>query len=625
MNVFEYVVACVHLYGMIHEDRILRIYNKHHPKKQMNHLPEFDMEKLNYGFVHYDQGFYIHQAIFFNNDMAQHLEETNGKPYYIPKEDELSKYLDDGYFERNASVIAIEAYIKKNLLTDNDDGVEELLEEIVLASKDGVKLNYILEYFERYGIFFEEEQIKDILRLLTDVYNNCKIWLNNGFSPIELSIYHKRYQETKRNDLCPCQSGKKFKHCCMNKGHIDDDLGQLVYENVFTIKEEERNRFRNALLFHMEKLNDDFLTLENPSYKDFVQDFIYGAYETYQQENHKVLAGAIIRSLLVFHKVDQLEERFEDILRQLKVWSQRNKIISIQKNIDDIFFANNKLANISGLYIRVMSVLKDLSYNEKTIYIDEDDYNKLLVSLEENPYDEGVTAILTDLSFDILDSDIDDKVILFLHLLQVTPYLPQTISMLLDYQIEDEPRINLIKAYIKAYETVNKDDFIEPMHEFTRYKDHKEYILALDSLAYMYKRMNMFNQAIELYQKMAYYDDEDRFCAHACSLMCYVKLNQMDDFDRVFKGLEEDSLYKVFLNLLFKLMKDEDFQEVYQKAYNKSPGLLDVLCQFKDISDDTIPPLEREFIEDFYGLFNEDPSIISKLKQTHENHKLMVS
>jgi tetratricopeptide (TPR) repeat protein len=197
--------------------------------------------------------------------------------------------------------------------------------------------------------------------------------------------------------------------------------------------------------------------------------------------------------------------------------------------------------------------------------------------------------------------------------------------MLLDYQTEDEARINLIKAYIKAYENVNSDDFIEPIHQFTRFKDHKQYILALDSLAYMFKRMDKFNQAIEIYQKMAYYDDEDRFCAKACSLMCYVKLNRMDDFDRVLKELEEDSLYKIFLNLFFKLMKDEDHQEAYQKAYNKSPSLLDVLCQFKDISDDTIPPFEREFIEDFYGLFNEDPSIISNLKHTHENHKMMVS
>lgn len=625
MNEFEYVVACVHLYGMVHEDRVLRIYNKHHPEKQIKHFPEFDMQKLNYEFVYYQDGFYIHEAIFFNNDMAQHIEESNGKPYFIPKEDELAKYLDDDYYERNASVIALETYIKNNLLTDNDDAVEELLDDIVLASKDGVKLKYIMEYFERYGIAFEEKQINDILKLMNDVYNNCKIWLNNGYSPIELSVYHKRYQDAKRNDLCPCQSGKKFKHCCMNKGHIDDDLGQLVYENVFVIKEEERNRFKNALLFHMETLNDDFLALENPSYKDFVQDFIYTVYEEYQLENHKVLAGAIIRSLLNFHKVDQLEDRFERILRHLKVWSQRQKVMKIHKNIDEFFVGNDKLANISGLYFKIMSVLKDLSYKEKTIYINENSYKNLLVSLEEKPYDEGMTAILTDLSFDILDSDIDAKEVLFNHFLQVTPYLPQTISMLLEYQIDDETKINLIKAYIKAYETVNKDDFDEPIHEFTRFKDHKQYILALDSLAYMYKRMDKFNQAIEIYQKMSYYDDEDRFCAKACSLMCYVMLNQMDEFDRILKDLEEDSLYKIFLNLLFKLMKDEDHQEAYQKAYNKSPDLLDVLCQFKDINDENLSPFEREFIEDFYGLFNEEPYIIDALKHTHENHKLMLS
>jgi hypothetical protein len=67
------------------------------------------------------------------------------------------------------------------------------------------------------------------------------------------------------------------------------------------------------------------------------------------------------------------------------------------------------LINISGLYIRIMSVFKDLSYKENTIYINEDHYRKLLVSLEEKSYDETITSILTDLSFDIFDSDIDSK------------------------------------------------------------------------------------------------------------------------------------------------------------------------------------------------------------------------
>ena len=32
----------------------------------------------------------------------------------------------------------------------------------------------------------------------------------------------------RRNDPCPCGSGKKYKKCCMNKGTEDD----RIYENA---------------------------------------------------------------------------------------------------------------------------------------------------------------------------------------------------------------------------------------------------------------------------------------------------------------------------------------------------------------------------------------------------------
>jgi hypothetical protein len=625
MKLYEYVVACVHLYGMIHEDRIVKIYNKHHPNKTISVLPDFDKEGLEKDFVHYAHGFYIHQAIYYNNDMAQHLDETNGKPYYIPKEEELTRYLDDNYFERNRSVETLEAYIKEHLVKDNEELADDLLYDTVLAANGKNNIKFVLERFTRLGIRFNENEINDFINMVNDVYNNSKIWLNNGFSPKELFTYQDRYVNARRNDLCPCQSGKKFKHCCMNLGYINDDLGKLVYDNIFLVKDKEKESFKKALLFHMEKLDDAFLDLENPSYKDFTNDFIYSIYEEYNHCDLKIISGAIIRSLLVFHKLDDLETRFENILRQLKVWTKKAEILRIYNEIDDVFFVNDKLNHISGLYLNIMHVFNDLSYKSKEIYVHEDSYTKLLDTFKEKSYCEEITSTLTDLSFDVFDSDLDDKEALFHHFLQITPYLPQTIQMLLNTQLNDQSKINLIKAYTKAYETVNEKDLIEPVHEFTRYKDHKQYILALADLAYSYKIKGDYKQAIEIYKKMSFYDDEDRFCAKESSLLCYLKLNQMDKFDQVLEDLEDDSLYKILLHMLFKLVRDEDYKELYLKAYNKSSHVLDVLCGFKDSFDDELTPIEKEFIEDFNKLFIEKAHILNNLKQTHKGHKLTIS
>lgn len=36
--------------------------------------------------------------------------------------------------------------------------------------------------------------------------------------PIKRKPIRNRFPKVGRNDLCPCQSGKKFKKCCMVKG-----------------------------------------------------------------------------------------------------------------------------------------------------------------------------------------------------------------------------------------------------------------------------------------------------------------------------------------------------------------------------------------------------------------------
>lgn len=60
--------------------------------------------------------------------------------------------------------------------------------------------------------------------------NTLENVINSSPDPVRIMNYRKPVQQVRdgkkigRNDPCPCGSGKKFKHCCMNKG----EYNQLV-------------------------------------------------------------------------------------------------------------------------------------------------------------------------------------------------------------------------------------------------------------------------------------------------------------------------------------------------------------------------------------------------------------
>jgi uncharacterized protein YchJ len=68
-----------------------------------------------------------------------------------------------------------------------------------------------------------ERQSIDVFRMMMDVNNHARCWVNNGYTPSELAQKHgypasqPMHIKTGPNDPCPCGSGKKYKKCCMLK------------------------------------------------------------------------------------------------------------------------------------------------------------------------------------------------------------------------------------------------------------------------------------------------------------------------------------------------------------------------------------------------------------------------
>jgi hypothetical protein len=619
MEIKDYIKACVNYYGMIHEERISHIYCKHFKDSHMTALSTNDIHAIEKEQIFYRDGFFVHRKIVFTRGILEHLQRINGKPYHIPDLQTLEKYVDDKYYKKTLYIERLEKYVFQHLEKESIR-VESLIEAIALLVRNEGGIQEPIDEFYRWNIHISENQIQDVIKLLMDVHNNTKMWTNNGFSPSELRAYKDRFKHTKRNDLCPCRSGKKFKHCCMKLGYINDDLGQLTYENPFLEQSDLKHEFEEEVLLYIEDLEyedlDSFiLDLYDPSYEAIMDDFMIYLYDDFKHLDPRIVAGAICKRLLVIHDIDNHESYLEDILRFYRVWAKRKEVKALYEELEIISFDDSSNENKEDFLLNLARAISEEN-DDSEIYINNDNYQALLNDIKKSAYDANQTEMFTDLSFRVKESDIEDKDKVYHLYLQITPFLPQTISLLLHEDLNDESKINLLKAYIMTYEHINSIDLQKPITGNESYNEHREYLFGLDTLAYIYKYNQTYDKALELYEKINKLDKDNIIDAKTSSLICLFMLGKYQAFEETLFSLDDHSIYKPYLDLLMELIKDEHIEDVYSRAYERSPMLMDIICQ--DGDDSLLVEEEREFLNDFYMVFISDQNKYQRLKKLHQ-------
>jgi len=159
-------------------------------------------------------------------------ENQNGKPRYLPEKEEFLRYETGDYFEPQKPYADLKAYILKNHLIERGEGLEGVdgdlidLREMILQD---VNTTDCINYFtESDYVFNGIDDLNCFVQVLLNVFNNTRIYQNNGFTPEEI---FRRFERPKlkplpkepfninkvvkvgRNDPCPCGSGLKYKRC----------------------------------------------------------------------------------------------------------------------------------------------------------------------------------------------------------------------------------------------------------------------------------------------------------------------------------------------------------------------------------------------------------------------------
>jgi preprotein translocase subunit SecA len=241
-TITDYIISLTHLYGLVHKDKVVEIYNMQNEDKiekidtvrlKADNI-SIDSAELDNNFVEVFNDYFVHEAIMEFNDFNEQLEKRAGKPFYIPEQKELLKYKDNNYFEINKEYKDLLEYATKRLFDGDEWQAEMLVEDIQVYCQQNFSPEAIIDLFNQRCVSFEGiKQVNEVLKLVMNLANNTRIWENNGHTPNEIFekfekpklkplpaerfLVSGKSKKIGRNDPCPCGSGKKYKKCCLGK------------------------------------------------------------------------------------------------------------------------------------------------------------------------------------------------------------------------------------------------------------------------------------------------------------------------------------------------------------------------------------------------------------------------
>ncbi|MDL2327962.1 hypothetical protein LJC64_04880 [Ruminococcaceae bacterium OttesenSCG-928-A11] len=180
----EHAKAAVNLYGVIPLDEWAAIFSEHHG----DHVTENDIAFLR---GRSGPSFYIHEGdlVQFSlghdafSGIAPLKAQTQGKPRYIPERDEFLKHAVLGYFEWTPQIGEVDAFVRGKMGLDGESA-KGMVDQVALLCMSGAEIREMLPVLtDRVQ---SDEQLFDLLPLVSEVHNHTRLWINKGHTPDEL-------------------------------------------------------------------------------------------------------------------------------------------------------------------------------------------------------------------------------------------------------------------------------------------------------------------------------------------------------------------------------------------------------------------------------------------------------
>lgn len=260
-KIAKLIINIVDVYGLIEDYEVLNRLNKLLDYKiDMNfmYMLLYNQIDLRNDIIlgdYEDKIYLISSLVEKPEEIISERESKDTDIYYKEyTKEELEKSVIDNLIDCKEARKLID-FLKKRKIKYTTEIVSSMIIEIMNMSSDYMNNIKKLMKIELDNI----DEANEYLKLIMKLYNNILHYGLYGYSPDELFKIQmlelqkeeelKKKQKIGRNEPCPCGSGRKYKHCCMNKV-IKVDFRNIQYDDC--VKKEEGILFFNLknLLFN---------------------------------------------------------------------------------------------------------------------------------------------------------------------------------------------------------------------------------------------------------------------------------------------------------------------------------------------------------------------------------------
>lgn len=201
-KVYNLVRSMVELYGVFSYSHLDYYYSLYYGNGEDLDAPNnallFCERADNIDIIYVDNNMYFIHKILQHRDLESILfdiisrqESIRRKPVKL---EELLKYSNYYYYEENKYKIKFKKYLKnKKISPDIIEVIIKIISDMYRLGNDSIGLS--IEVLQDYGVNVTEKNVREILNYLMEIYNNSRIWTNNGWTPIEMRI---NFEETKK-------------------------------------------------------------------------------------------------------------------------------------------------------------------------------------------------------------------------------------------------------------------------------------------------------------------------------------------------------------------------------------------------------------------------------------------
>ena len=198
-KVYNLVRSMVELYGVFSYSYLDYYYSLYYGNGEELDAPNnallFCERADNIDIIHTQHNMYFVHKILMHRDLESLLDDIVSRQRSVKRKPielkELLKYCNYDYYEETDAKNKFKKYLKdKNVTSDIIETIIKIISDMYRLGNSYI--NATFEMLHDYGVEITEENMQEILDYLMDIYNNSRIWTNNGWTPIEM---RKNYNE----------------------------------------------------------------------------------------------------------------------------------------------------------------------------------------------------------------------------------------------------------------------------------------------------------------------------------------------------------------------------------------------------------------------------------------------